>query len=110
MAEASYRRITTPRGMLRGGEDEANYGIDLADLVGSAATPSLSASLPGRIRAEIEKDERIAAVSVTLLETRLGPSVSYAITIRADTEEGPFTLQVEASAVTVELLGITEAA
>jgi hypothetical protein len=36
VAEAIYRRLTTPRGMLLGGESEGNYGLDLMSLVGSA--------------------------------------------------------------------------
>lgn len=109
VAEAAYRRLTTPRGMLRGGEEEANYGLDLAALIGSTASRSVAAALPGRIDAELRKDERIQKVDVTVLATG-GKLATYHITIKCETAAGPFTLQVVASDVTVELLGISEAA
>jgi hypothetical protein len=106
VAEAAYRRLTTPRGMLRGGELEADYGIDLTELIGSAATKSDAAALSGRIQSELSKDERIAAVSVDVVASTSGPSTSFTITISASTSDGPFTLVLGASAVTVEILGI----
>lgn len=106
VAESIYRRLTTPRGMLRGGEEEQNFGLDLTELIGSASTPALEAALPGRIETEIRKDERIESVEIAVLATTSGPATSYTITIRAVTGMGPFTLAIAASAVTVELLGI----
>lgn len=106
VAESVYRRLTTPRGMLRGGEEEQNFGLDLTELVGSASTPALAAALPGRIEAEVRKDERIESVEAAVVATTTGPLTSYAITVRAVTAEGPFTLSIAASEVTVQLLGI----
>lgn len=110
VAEAIYRRLITPRGMLRGGEEEANYGLDLAGLIGSATSAASEAAVPGQVRAEILKDERIESAEVTLLKTEQGPATIYQLTVEATTSEGPFTLTLAASAVTVELLGIQEAA
>ena len=107
VAEAAYRRITTPRGQLQGGEDEANYGIDLADLIGSVATTADAAALPGRIENELLKDERIESVDVDVASTKSGPAVSWSVTIEAQTSEGPFSLVLAVSDVTVELLGLT---
>src|SRR5262245_61811739 len=73
VAEAAYRRLTTPRGMLRGSEEEQNYGIDVTELVGSATSPATVATLQGRIRAELEKDERIESVNVTIIASTRGP-------------------------------------
>lgn len=106
VAEAAYRRLITPRGMLRGGEDEANYGFDLTEMCGTTSPESTAVSLPGRIRSELTKDERIATVDVEVLVVRTGPSASFDITISCTTAAGPFKLQLLASAVTVELLGI----
>ena len=108
VAEAAYRRLITPRGLLRGGAEEANYGLDLAELVGSASSAALAAALPGRIQAELMKDERIESVDVTVLRVVDGPASTFTITVEATTGSGPFTMQVRASEVTVELLGITE--
>ncbi len=106
VGEAAYRRLTTPRGMLRGGEEEENYGLDLTELVGNVNPTAASASLPGRIKSELLKDERIESVDVEVLVTTTGPETSFQITIEALTGEGPFTLQLLATAVTVELLGV----
>ncbi len=108
VAEACYRRLTTPRGMLRGGEDEANYGLDLTELVGGTNPKAVSASLQGRIASELRKDERVESVEVDVfVETAPNSMVSYTITIDVVTGAGPFTLQILASTVTVALLGIS---
>lgn len=94
--------------MLRGGEAERNFGLDLTALIGSTSTKADEAALPGRIRAELTKDERIESVDVVVLakdESSAGGR-SYEITIEAITGEGPFTLAVGVDGVTVELLGI----
>ncbi len=105
VGEACYRRLTTPRGSLRGGEEEANYGLDLSELVGSVSTKSDLAALPGRIRTELLKDERIEAVNASVLATG-GKLATFDVTIECQTSAGPFTLTLLASGVTVELLGI----
>jgi hypothetical protein len=107
VGEACYRRLTTPRGMLRGGESEQNYGLDLTALVGGTNPKSTAASLPGRIRGELLKDERVESVTVDVLTVTSGALVSFDITISVVTGAGPFTLQLLASAVTVELLGLS---
>jgi hypothetical protein len=106
LAEAAYRRITTPRGSLRGGEDEANYGIDITGICGSTNAASVAASLPGRIRSELEKDERFGAIDVEVLYVMVGATARFTITIDVETAAGPFTLSLLASQVSVELLGI----
>jgi len=96
--------------MLRGGEAEDNYGIDLTELIGGTNSKSLEASLPGRIVAELSKDERIESITVDVLALRsTDGTVSFQITVDATTGEGPFELQLLASAVTVELLGVPTA-
>lgn len=110
VAEAAYRRLTTPRGMLRGGEEEANYGIDLTELVGQGSSAAVVASLPGRIDAELRKDPRIEKADAEVIATVNGAETTYAITVRCTTAEGPFALQLEVDEVSVELLGISEAA
>lgn len=107
VAEAVYRRVTTPKGTLQGGEDELNYGIDIAGLLGSLVTASQIAAAPGQIEAEIMKDERIASVEVTINSVKSGPSVAWTVSIDCETTEGPFSLQLAVSGVTTSLLGIT---
>ena len=107
VAEACYRRLTTPRGMLRGGEDEANYGEDLSQLVGSTDAKTAAATLPAKISAELSKDQRVLSVAVDVLTIVDGAETSFEITINVGTAGGPFELQIAVSAVSVELLGIT---
>lgn len=107
VAEALYRRLTTPRGTLRGAEEESNYGLDLAALVGTVRTNSDIASLPGQIEAEIRKDDRVETVTVSVLETSTSAALrTFSISFAVETGAGPFTLVLGASAVTIELLGI----
>lgn len=108
VAEAAYRRLSTPRGRLQGGEDEQNYGIDLADMIGAVTSPSLAAALPGQIESELLKDERIDSVDVNVTASTVGPATAYQIDISATTAAGPFSLVIAVSGVTVQLLGITE--
>lgn len=106
VAEACYRRLITPRGDLRGGDNEDNYGIDLTSLVGASNPKQVAAALPGRIQNELTKDERVVDVEVDIVQTVAGPSTSFVITILVETTEGPFSLTLAASDVTVSLLGI----
>ena len=107
VAEAAFRRITTPRGMLLGGEEEANYGIDLSTYIGKEATKDTVASLPAIIRAELSKDERILTVVVDVVAQEDGPLVTLNISIECTTNEGPFALQLAVTKVETSLLGIT---
>lgn len=107
LAEADYRRLTTPRGTLRGGEEEKNYGLDLTEKIGSVATKSDAAALGGQIRSELMKDDRHDEVTVTVVRSVSGPAESWEVTIEGKSGAGPFSLVLLASAVTVELLGIS---
>jgi hypothetical protein len=107
VAEAAYRRLITPHGMLQGGEDEADYGLDLQDLIGSSTTKSQQAAVPGQIQAELLKDQRIESVTVDMQIFTNGPSTSYQIAIEAQTGVGPFSLVLAVSDVSVELLGLS---
>lgn len=110
VAESYYRRLTTPRGTLRGGEDEAHFGLDLTEYIGRTNAKADRAALPGLIANELGKDERTLSVDVDIVETIAGGLVTWQVTIRAETTVGPFTLQIGVSSVSASLLGITEAA
>jgi hypothetical protein len=64
VAQALYRRVITPRGMLRGGEEEAAYGFDLAGYVGAVGYPTAVNAIPGIVRGEWLKDDRVADVDI----------------------------------------------
>lgn len=107
VAEAAYRRLTTPRGMLRGGDEEATYGLDLTDLVGSGTTKHDAAALGARIKAELLKDERIIDVDVEVIATIVGAGTHFTVTVDAETDAGPFDLKLGVNEVGVELLGLS---
>lgn len=107
VGEACYRRLTTPRGMLRGGEEEANYGLDLTEQIGQSNPATVAVTLPGKISSELLKDERVLSATAVVNVQTNGPSSIFLITIDVMTAAGPFTLKVSASDVSTELLGIT---
>jgi hypothetical protein len=106
LAEAIYRRLTTPRGTLRGGDEEGIYGEDLTAYVGRNDR-GLEFALPGIIRTELLKDERIFEVTSTVVRTVNGPAVSFTITIDCVSAAGPFSLKLAVSEVSTTLLGIS---
>jgi hypothetical protein len=107
VAEAIYRRLITPRGALRGGDDEANYGFDLIGKLGHTVSASEIAALPGQVEAEILKDERIESADISVNSVTTGPSVAWTITVSAVTGLGPFQLVLGVNGVTAQLLSIT---
>lgn len=111
VGEACYRRLTTPAGQLAligGGEDEANYGLDLGDLIGSVSAPNTVAALPGQIESELLKDERISSVEADVTSVTNGAVTSWTISISAETTTGgSFALVIGVTGVTVALLGLT---
>lgn len=108
VAEAAYRRLSTPRGSLKGGEAEQDYGFDLTDLIGKMATPSQEAAVPGQIEQELLQDERIDSVDVPpIVSVKTGPSVAWTITINGQTALGPFQLVLGVTEVSVSILGLT---
>lgn len=107
VAQAIYRRLTTPRGSLRGGEEEQNYGIDLSNYVGASATPQRLASIPGVVRAEILKDDRVLDVKVSMsTESSVSGSVSIALQLWVTLSESgsAFPMTLAASDAGVQLL------
>lgn len=107
VAEAVFRRLSTPRGMLQGGLEEENYGLDLTSLIGSAATAADAAGLPSRISAELLKDERIESATVTVTPTHDGPRTIWDVVALCVASEGSFELQLAVTDVSVQLLQIT---
>lgn len=86
VAQALYRRLITPRGTLRGGDEEAAYGFDLADHVGAVADDELAlATIPGLVKAELMKDDRVADVAVSAATTTDAAGLVY-IEVTADVQ------------------------
>lgn len=106
VAQALYRRVTTPRGMLRGGEEEGAYGIDLVGYVGAVGTALALRALPGIVRAEFLKDDRVADASVAATISRATPGVisvvlQVNVVLIGEGEDFSLTLSVDATSVTI---------
>lgn len=106
VAQRCYHRLITPRGTLRGGDDEANFGLDLAGKCGSTDDALLASMLPVMIQNELLKDPMVDSVSVSATRAKVAGQTTWTITISVQSGAGPFDLIVAASAVSVELLGV----
>ncbi len=102
LAEAIFRRITTRRGSLI---KSPNYGIDVSDYMNSDMSPRDVAAMRAAIKSECEKDERVDSVEVGVQIPFRGIGV-YTVSIAIDDGDGPFSLTIAVSEVTVELLSI----
>ena len=113
VALALYRRLITPRGSLLGVGDEAeeaNYGFDVSSYIGKVGTAVALNALPGIIRGELMKDERVQDIAITI-NTVTGSDglIDLEITVDAvlfDNAER-FSLTILSDDVSTELLGIS---
>lgn len=110
VGEAVFRRLTTRRGTLRGGKDEADYGMQLMDEVGRNDAASV-ASLEGRIRQEVVKDARVLDCRARVVRTEVSAGrYALSVTVNGTLKAGPtFELVLAVSDVTVELVGLSTA-
>ena len=109
VAQALLRRTITPRGTLRGGEEESAYGLDVAGYIGAVGYPTAVAALPGLLRAEWLKDDRVADVDVTTAVAydaagRIAITMSAVVVLADDGETFDLTLRADDAGVTL-LLG-----
>jgi hypothetical protein len=107
VAQRCYHRLITPTGTLRGGEEEADFGIDLADYVGSTAPDVVDATLRVRVVNELRKDPAVDFVTCAAVRSESGGEVSWTLTIDITTTLGDVQLILAVSAVSVQLLGVT---
>jgi hypothetical protein len=101
-AQAIARRYKCPRGRLI---DDANYGYDLTQYVNDDLSVSDIARIQAGAEAEAKKDERTLECKV-----KIGVSVAglMVVTVVLTDADGPFTLVISVSAVTVQLLSVTK--
>ncbi len=100
VGEAIYRRWTTPRGRLIG---YPNFGYDITQHINDDMSEADIASMCAGLQAEALKDERVDACVVSASMT---PEGLMTVTAIVETGQGPFTLTVAATAVSVQLLEI----
>lgn len=109
VAQAIYRRLTTSRGTLRGGDEESAYGIDLSEYLGATGAATAVAALPSIVRGELLKDDRIVDVSCTVTSaTEANGDVDLTLVIVAvlTDEDEPLELTLLVDDVTVQVLRV----
>lgn len=101
LAEALIRRWSTPRGRLI---DDPNYGTSLADSLNDDMRVGDIVRLQAAAEAEARKDERVADISSTALFVGNALTLTFSIT----DGEGPFTLTIAVTSVSVSLLQVSQ--
>ncbi len=97
LAQNVHRRLSTPRGMVI---DAPDYGKDLREYLHRGLTATERAAIPGEVRAEVLKEERISSATVRVVAFS---HEEMELEIFCESAEGPFslTLNVTAAAVTL---------
>jgi hypothetical protein len=110
LAQAIYRRLTTPRGTLDDGEEGTVYGLDVLDFTGTVGSDAAVDALPDVVRAEVLKDDRVERCEISATIER-GTDGLVVILLDVDVfpadESTPFQLSISVSDVTIALLGVT---
>jgi len=100
LVQAIVRRFQTARGSL---VDDPDYGFDLTGWVGKGADTAQLFAWQQALQAEARKDQRVRSARARLSTT---PSGGLRFTLALETAEGPFSLTVEVSEVSVQLLSV----
>lgn len=111
LAQAIYRRLTTPRGTLDDGDEGLVYGLDVLDFVGTLGTDAAVDAIPDVVRAEVLKDDRVDRVEITAKIERLSSGlvvINLDVDVFPADESTAFQLTLAVSNVTVALLGVSE--
>mgnify|MGYP006921332426 CR=1 FL=1 len=101
-AQAIARRLGTQRGTLAHIGESSDYGYDLRELLNEDTGARATFEIASNVEREALKDERTqsARAIVTLVSGRM------TVLLDLFDADGPFTLTLAASAVTVELLKV----
>lgn len=95
LAQALFRRLITTRGSL---PDDANYGLDVRAYCNKATTTNEIKSLAGRIKVELEKDDRVDTVLVEVTPSSDARTLTISIQVNPiDARVGGFSMTMVAS-------------
>lgn len=107
LALAIRRRLDCPRGAL---PEDLDYGIDLRAFLNRGTPAQDIRVLAGRIRAEVQKDDRVERVTVTVTPSSTGTSLGIALqVVPFDPALGDFRLILAVSSAQVLLEEIRRA-
>lgn len=105
LAQAIVRRLDCPRGAL---PDDASYGKDLRGMCNRGTTTRELSRLAGEIRTEVQKDDRVSSVAVTVeptTSTGAGLRIALVVTpVNPRVKRFALTLAVTTAAVLIEEL------
>lgn len=104
LSQAIARRLATKRGSIWTTPD---YGLALTEYVLAGLTTEALATIPAEVKAELEKDERIASLAVAppIRSTLPGGGQSLRLSLTVTPSKGPvFSRVIAVSDLTVELL------
>ena len=99
LGQALVGRLSTPRGGLF---YDPNYGTDLRSYLNDSVSAATLARVRADVQAECAKDERV--LSCTAATQFDAASLTLLVQISVQTAEGPFTMVLAVTSVTVELL------
>lgn len=102
VAEAIVRRLTTAKGELPGGREEADYGLDVQSFLGADFMRGELAAIKARIEAEVRQDPRIDRVVADVVFENGGLQIA----VECATSNGPFELVMLATETSIEVIGI----
>lgn len=107
IAEAIFRRITTPRGELL---YNPNYGDDVRELIQMDFDSENAARsfIQSRVEAQCDFEDRVTNVRVEVSFAQIDDERTAIIDIYCDSEIGPFDLSVSATELDVSLLKVPE--
>lgn len=104
IAEATLRRLTTPRGMLPG---DPSYGLDVRAFCSRGTPEAELRDLAGIVRGEVTKDDRIADVRVSVTRPGMGELRIELRLVPAAPAGTPFSLILAVTSAAVLLEGLT---
>lgn len=101
LADAIVRRLDTARGTL---PDDRDYGIDLRSYLNRGTTAAEIIALASQIRGELERDDRLAAVQVTVRPAPDGSELGVDLAVTpVDPRVGGFSLTLAVTSADIVL-------
>jgi hypothetical protein len=113
VAQACYRRLITPVGMLRWGEEESRYGLDVAGFIGAVGDEAALVALPVLVAAELSKDDRVAdvlCIATSTTDSAGMVTITLSIDVELKDEGGNFNLTMTVADAKTSLVSVREAA
>lgn len=108
LGQAVYRRLITPRGSVLDSPDD---GLALEEFLHAPLTEAALAAIPGQVRQEILKDERIVGAEIDITADLFSVPRGFSLAIRCTPSEGPdFELVISVSEAATKLVSLQGAA